>query len=327
MSERSNEDNMNELENQTAVVCSSINDNEYFNSLEVVPEPEKTLLGERKRIKNFIGALYNLPLELGVECQCLPRIGTFSYTDPFCVLSTRANRFCEWEEVGTTEKLVNYHYPRFVKRFRLRIREDKDMNKNLMVEVFGQRLRNKASLIGHGTCTVADIVYAPKRCFETKMVSRYPLRASWMFFTADVAQMRGSDRPVSVYVKLNKSLNLKKEIFFILNRSIDTGLFMPVYRSESKLFSNSSFSPARLSYAELFSAQEVRPLRMEFLENQFKRDPKVLGFAQLSIQNMRAMRNGSTLQWFELEGSQPGTIVLTSRKIKPGSIKIWLTVK
>jgi len=82
--------------------------------------------------REYIDALYTEPMELSVECQFLPKIDVFSNTDPFCVLYMRDQRNSPWKELGTTEKLVNCHFPRFVNKFQISAQPDIDMDKELL---------------------------------------------------------------------------------------------------------------------------------------------------------------------------------------------------
>lgn len=140
--------------------------------------------------RDYVDALYNEPMELSIECQFLPKIDVFSNTDPFCVLYVRDNRNSQWKELGRTEKLTNCHFPRFVKKFVLAAQPDVDMDKEVLIKVYGKGSVKKAIPLGHAMCSIWDVVVAPGQCKVMKMDSINPNKDTWIILSGDLARKK-----------------------------------------------------------------------------------------------------------------------------------------
>lgn len=277
--------------------------------------------------REYIDALYSEPMELSIECQFLPKIDVFSNTDPFCVLYLRDTRNAPWKELGTTEKLTNCHFPRFVKKFVISAQPDVDMDKEVLVKVYGKGSVKKAIPLGHAMCAIWDVVVAPGQCKVMKMDSINPNKETWIILSADLARKAGADRPVTINVKFDKSAKPRNKTFFMLNRSLKKARWTPIYRSEGHSSSNREFEPARVSYADLFCGDDKKPMRLEFFQKRSGIDPKLVGFIQVSIKQLVAMEEGRVLPWWSgQDGIAPGVVVLAKKDITPEAISIWFAV-
>ena len=277
--------------------------------------------------RDYIDQLYAEPMELSIECQFLPKIDVFSNTDPFCVLYLRDKRNTPWKELGTTEKLTNCHFPRFVKKFQLSAQPDMDMDKELLVKVYGKGSVKKAIPLGHAMCSIWDVVVAPGQCKVMKMDSINPNKETWIILSGDLARKFGSDRPVTINVKFDKSAKPRNKTFFMLNRALKKARWTPIYRSEGHASANREFDPARVSYADLFCGDDKKPCRLEFFQKRSGIDPKLVGFIQFSMKQVMAMEEGRVLPWWSgQDGIAPGVVVLAKKDVTPEAITLWFAV-
>ncbi|PXF49845.1 Copine-9 [Gracilariopsis chorda] len=277
--------------------------------------------------REYIDALYSEPMEISVECQFLPKIDLFSNTDPFVVLHMRDTPRDKWRQIGRTESLVNCHFPRFVNKFSFSALPDQDMDKEILVKVYGKGSMKKASPLGHAMCSVWDIVVAPGQCKVMKMDSINKKKDTWVILSGDLKRSRGADRIVNINVKFDKSAKPKAKTFFMLNRALKKARWTPVYRSESHANPNREFNTATSTFAELFAGSESKPMRLEFYQKRSAIDPKLIGFVQVSVKQLRDMEEGKVLQWWSgQDGTAPGLVVLAKKEMTEESIDLWLAV-
>jgi len=277
--------------------------------------------------RDYMDALYNEPRELSIECQFLPKIYVFSNTDPFCVLYIRDNSRAEWNELGSTEKLTNCHFPRFVTKFHISAQPDLDMDKEILVKVFGKGSMKKSVSLGHAICALWDVVTAPGQCKVMKMESINPNKDTWIILSGDIARHDGAERPVTIHLKFDKTAKPRNKTFFMLNRSLKKARWTPIYRSEGHANPNREFEPAVVSYADLFCASDKKPMRLEFFQKRTGIDPKLVGFVQVSMKQLQNMDEGRVLQWWSgQDGIAPGVVVLAKKVITDEEISIWLSV-
>lgn len=277
--------------------------------------------------REFVDQLYHAPLELSIECQYLPKIDVFSNSDPFCVLYTRDSKNSPWKELGTTEKLTNCHFPRFIKKFILSANPDLDMEKEVLVKVYGKGSLKKAIPLGHAMCSLWEIIVSPGQCKVMKMDSINPNKDTWIILSADAQRKAGAERPVTINVKFDKSAKPRNKTFFMLNRSLKKARWTPIYRSEGHSNANREFTPAKVSFADLFCGDEKKPMRLEFFQKRSGIDPKLVGFIQTSIKQIAAMEEGRVLPWWSgQDGIAPGVVVLAKKEITEAEIIIWFAV-
>ncbi|CDF77440.1 unnamed protein product [Chondrus crispus] len=277
--------------------------------------------------RDYIDALYSEPMEVSVECQFLPKIDMFSNTDPFVVLHMRDTPRDPWRQLGKTEALTNYHFPRFVTKFAFTALPDQDMDKELLVKVYGKGSMKKSIPLGHAMCSIWDVVCAPGQCKVMKMDSINQKKETWVILSGDTKRTQGADRVVNINVKFDKSVKPKAKTFFLLNRSLKKARWTPVYRSESHGSPNREFKTATTSFADLFRGEESKPMRLEFYQKRSAIDPKLIGFVQVSIKQLHAMEEGKVLQWWSGQGgSAPGLVVLAKKEITEESIDLWFAV-
>ncbi|KAI0561010.1 hypothetical protein FGB62_95g074 [Gracilaria domingensis] len=277
--------------------------------------------------RDYIDALYSEPMEVSVECQFLPKIDLFSNTDPFVIMYMRDTPHDGWRQIGRTEALTNCHFPRFVTKFSFSALPDQDMDKELLVKVYGKGSMKKAIPLGHAMCSVWDIVVAPGQCKVMKMDSINQKKDTWVILSGDTKRQRGADRIVNINVKFDKSAKPRAKTFFILNRALKKARWTPVYRSESHASPNREFKTAVTTYADLFAAQDSKPMRLEFYQKRSAIDPKLIGFVQVSVKQLLSMEEGKVLQWWSgQDGTAPGLVVLAKKEITDENIDLWFAV-
>lgn len=262
-----------------------------------------------------------------MECQFLPKIDLFSNTDPFIVLHMRDTPRDKWRQIGRTEALVNCHFPRFVTKFAFTALPDQDMDKELLVKVYGKGSMKKSIPLGHAMCSIWDIAVAPGQCKVMKMDSINEKKDTWVILSGDTKRRAGADRIVNINVKFDKSAKPRAKTFFMLNRSLKKARWTPVYRSESHGSPNREFNTATTTYADLFCADDAKPMRLEFHQKRSAIDPKLLGFVQISVKQLHAMEEGKVLQWWSGQGgTAPGLVVLAKKEISEQSIDLWFAI-
>lgn len=277
--------------------------------------------------REFLDALYTEPMELSVECQFLPKIDLFSNTDPFVVLHIRDTPGDKWRQVGRTETLTNYHFPRFVTKFVFSALPDQDMDKELLVKIYGKGSMKKSIPLGHALCSIWDIVVSPGHCKVMKMDSINEKKDTWIILSGDTKRRQGADRIVNINVKFDKSAKPRAKTFFLLNRSLKKARWTPVYRSESHGSPNREFKTATTSFADLFCGEDLKPMRLEFYQKRSAVDPKLIGFVQVTVKQLYRMEEGEVLQWWSgQDGTAPGLIVLAKKEISEESIDVWFCV-
>lgn len=277
--------------------------------------------------RDFIDLLYAEPMELSVECQYLPKIDMFSNTDPFVVLHMRDTPRDKWRQIGKSEALTDYHFPRFVTKFVFSALPDQDMDKELLVKVYGKGSMKKAIPLGHAMCSIWDIVVAPGQCKVMKMESINEKKDTWVILSGDTKRKEGADRVVNINVKFDKSAKPRAKTFYLLNRSLKKARWTPVYRSESHGNPNREFKTASSTFADLFCASDSKPMRLEFYQKRSGIDPRLIGFVQVSVKQLNAMEEGKVLQWWSGQGGvAPGLIVLAKKEITEHSIDLWFAV-
>lgn len=277
--------------------------------------------------REILEALYSEPMELSVECQFLPKIDMFSNTDPFVVLHMRDTPRDKWRQVGRTETLTNYHFPRFVTKFVFSAQPDQDMDKELLVKVYGKGSMKKSIPLGHAMCSIWDIVISPGHCKVMKMDSINEKKDTWIILSGDTKRRLGADRVVNINVKFDKSAKPRAKTFYLLNRSLKKARWTPVYRSESHSNPNREFKTATTSSADLFCGDESKPMRMEFYQKRSGVDPKLIGFVQVTIKQLHRMEEGDVLQWWSgQDGTAPGLIVLAKREVSDEIIDLWFAI-
>lgn len=277
--------------------------------------------------REFLDALYTEHMELSVECQFLPKIDLFSNTDPFVVLHMRDTPNDKWRQIGRTETLTNYHFPRFVTKFVFAALPDQDMDKELLVKVYGKGSMKTSIPLGHALCSIWDIVVSPGHCKVMKMDSINEKKDTWVILSGDTKRREGADRAVNINVKFDKTSKPRAKTFFLLNRSLKKARWTPVYRSESHASPNREFKTAITSYADLFCASETKPMRLEFYQKRSAVDPKLIGFIQISVKQLTRMEEGEVLQWWSGKGgAAPGLIVLAKKQISDESIDLWFAI-
>lgn len=277
--------------------------------------------------REYMDRLYVEPMELSLECQYLPKIDMFSNSDPFAVLHMRDTPRDVWRQIGRTESLTNQHFPRFVNKFAFTALPDQDMDKELLVKVYGKGSMKKSILLGHAMCSVWDIVTAPGQCKVMKMDSINSKKDTWVILTGDTKRKDGADRVVNINVKLDKSAKPKAKTFYLLNRALKKARWTPVYRSESHANPNREYKTAVSSYADLFCGEDGKPMRLEFYQKRSAIDPKLIGFVQVSMKQLKLWEEGKVLQWWSGQGgTAPGLVVLAKKEITDERIDLWFAI-
>lgn len=283
--------------------------------------------GATDNTRDYINSLYSEPMEVSVELQYLPKIDLFSNTDPFAVLHMRDTPRDKWRQLGRTETLTNYHFPRFVTKFSFVALPDQDMDKELLVKVYGKGSMKKSIPLGHAMCSIWDIVVSQGQCKVMKMDSINEKKDTWVILSGDTKRREGADRTVNINVKFERTAKLRGKTFFLLNRSLKKARWTPVYRSESHGSPNREFKTAVSSYADLFCADDSKPMRLEFYQKRSAIDPKLIGFVQVSVKLLHSMEEGKVLQWWSgQDGNSPGLVVLAKKEISEESIDLWFAV-
>lgn len=283
--------------------------------------------GTNDSTRTYIDALYTEPMEVSVECQFLPKIDLFSNTDPFVVIHMRDTPREPWRQIGRTESLTNCHFPRFVAKFAFTALPDQDMDKEVLVKVYGKGSMKKSIPIGHAMCSIWDIVVAPGQCKVMKMDSINQKKDTWIVISGDTKRVDGADRIVNINVKFDKSAKPRAKTFFMLNRALKKARWTPVYRSESHGSPNREFKTASTTFADLFCSSDKKPMRLEFYQKRSAIDPKLVGFVQVSVQHLKDMGEGKVLQWWSGQGgTAPGLVVLAKKEITEESIDLWFAV-
>lgn len=283
--------------------------------------------GTTDNTRDYIDALYSEPMELSVECQYLPKIDIFSNSDPFAVMYMRDTPRDAWRELGRTEALTNCHFPRFVSKFIIPAIPDQDMDKEILVKVYGKGSMKKAIPMGHAMCAIWDVVVAPGQCKVMKMDSINPNKDTWIILSGDTRRKTGEDRAVTINVKFDKSAKPRAKTFFVLNRPLKKARWTPVYRSEGHTNANREFDPAVTTFADLFCGDEKKPMRLEFYQKRAAIDPKLVGFIQVSIKQLEQIDEGKVLQWWSgQDGTAPGLVVLAKKEITETEVKLWFSV-
>eukprot|EP00172_Hildenbrandia_rubra_P001300 Plantae.Rhodophyta-Hildenbrandia_rubra.ctg18477.p1 GENE.Plantae.Rhodophyta-Hildenbrandia_rubra.ctg18477~~Plantae.Rhodophyta-Hildenbrandia_rubra.ctg18477.p1 ORF type:complete len:361 (+),score=70.90 Plantae.Rhodophyta-Hildenbrandia_rubra.ctg18477:372-1454(+) len=277
--------------------------------------------------REFIDELYKHDMELSVECQFLPKVDIFSNSDPFVVVYMRDTNRHEWKEIGKTEQLVNCHFPKFTSKFVLQAAPDRDMDKEILLKVYGKGSFGKRVIMGHGMCTIWDVVISPGQCKVIKMESVNPNKDTWLIISGDIVRKEGQERKVTVNVKFDKSAKPKGKTFFMLNRSLKKGRWTPIYRSEGHTSANREFQPAVVDYANLFCASDSKPMRLEFYQKRPTIDPKLVGFVQVSMDKIEKMEEGKILHWWSgQDGTAPGLVLLAKKDITEEEITLWFLI-
>lgn len=300
---------------------------------EEAPKPVQLMIefigtgGNSESIRQYVDALYTQPMEISIECQFLPKTDIFSNSDPFCVVLMRENERSPWAELGRTETLVNTHFPRFVKKFVFPCNPERDMDRELLVKVYGKGGMKKQVHMAQGQCTLWDIVIAAGQCKVVKLDSINRHKDSWLILSGDVVRPLGAERPVNVYVRYDRSAKPKAKTFFVLNRGLKKARWTPVYRSEPLRAGGQDFKPARVSSAELFAGDDAKHMRLEVYQHRPSVDPKLMGFVQLSIKQLTTMEEGRVLHWFcGQEGRAPGLVLLAKREVSDEEVSVWILI-
>eukprot|EP00168_Porphyra_purpurea_P003740 TRINITY_DN1434_c0_g1_i6.p1 TRINITY_DN1434_c0_g1~~TRINITY_DN1434_c0_g1_i6.p1 ORF type:complete len:320 (+),score=117.11 TRINITY_DN1434_c0_g1_i6:96-962(+) len=187
---------------------------------EEAPKPVQLMIefigtgSKAESIREYVEALYTQPMEICIECQYLPKTDIFSNSDPFCVVLMRENERSPWAELGRTETLINTHFPRFVKKFVFPCNPEQDMDRELLVKVYGKGGMKKQVHMAQGQCTLWDIVIAAGQCKVIKLNSINRRKDSWLILSGDVVRPLGAERPVNVYVRYDRSAKPKAKNLF-----------------------------------------------------------------------------------------------------------------
>jgi hypothetical protein len=302
-------------------------------------------IGVCQATRSFLNDLRGSHLELCIECQFLPTAFYFSSSESYAEVYLRdplsavsnlhyhasASRTPEWKLCGKTESISNAYSPRYVTKFVLPVMFDDDMKKCLLVRLWSRSIFGKFAQLGEASCTIWDVVSAKGQCKVLNLVrSIKPNKNSWIILTGDVSRNRNraaTVRSVTLNVAFEARMKPRSKTHFVVNRSLKKGRWTPVYRSEGCLRGNWDFSTALLTYDDMFAGDERKPSRIEFFQQRTARDPKLSGFVQFSVLQLKTMTIGCTFQWWSATDSVPlGHVVLSNCVITPFDIGIWLTM-
>jgi hypothetical protein len=301
--------------------------------------------GACQATRSFLNDLRGSHLELCIECQFLPTAFYFSSAESYAEVYLRdplfsvsnshyhanASQTPQWILCSRTESISNACSPRYVKKIILPAILDDDMKKCLLVRIWSRSIFGKFAQLGEASCTIWDVVSAKGQCKVLKLVrSIRPNKNSWIILTGDVSRNRKratTVHSVTLNVAFEARMKLRSKTHFVVNRSLQKGRWTPIYRSECCLRGNRDFSTALLTYADMFAGDERKPSRIELFQQQTARDPKLVGFVQFSLHQLKTMTIGCNMQWWSATDSVPlGNVVLSNFVITPLDTGIWLTM-
>jgi len=247
-------------------------------------------------------------VEILVRCEELPKMDTFSSSDPICVLYIR--KYGQWIEYARTECIPNCHKPQFTETLILEANNEEHHNLRFSIydtENLTSKDLHKHQLIGSVEVELFRLLDNSsnrngssennnkenhEKCFHLQFQGQAKKRGK-IFIDAEQVDQSSTNTNVKLClsaVKLSrKGLNIfgKCDAYFEIERRLYNEKYHPIYRSEVVFrTSDPRWKPFQISLQKLCNGNRESKMRIKVYNFQSKGDHTFIGYAETSFESM-----------------------------------------
>jgi len=232
-------------------------------------------------------------IELRLSARDLPKLDTYSNTDPFAVLFAKEGE--TWAEVGRTEKIMDNQAPEWVAAFPIEFHFE--VEQKFKVSVFDGD-HNRPTLEGHDTAGSAEFKLADLMCSPTQSVTLPLEGCSRRGFLPGTLVVRGEavsttrDELRVQFQAISKLANKdgligRSDPFLTISRLREDGEWQRVHKSETKDNDlKPTWNPMVLSMQALCNNDLDRPLRFEVWDEDSGGRSEAMGKFDASVRQL-----------------------------------------
>ncbi|CAG7721403.1 unnamed protein product [Allacma fusca] len=245
-------------------------------------------------------------VEISISCRDLADKDLLSKSDPMCVVFHRPRRSTHWVEFMRTEVIDNNLNPDFVTKAIMDYHFE--MQQNLRFEVYDidkptSKLMEHDS-IGYMECTLAQIVSAGALGYTTSLVDMETYEDSpsksvkspgmIILIAEELSALKDEMHLTLGATSIGSSsfICFPPKTFYTISKSLDTGKYVLVHRSERKRGRNPEWTPVVLPLSSLCAGDKERKLKIECFQETFTGSEKSIGFCITNLNKLAAIGNG-----------------------------------
>lgn len=274
-------------------------------------------------------------VQIFLSVRNIPKLDTFSPSDPFIVVSTQDNKTKRWTEIHFTEIVWDNHNADFVKRFTMQYIFEEVQNLRFTVldadakdanRRTGKDREGVTDFIGTFTCTLAELVTRKDKRLETKMKDRRgrvvhganKRHSSLIIRTEEV-----SDCQDVVLLQLSGRGLPKMDVFgradpFLqFYRATEDGRWAAVAKTEyHKRTYNPDWKPMLIKVQQLCNGDYNRPIMIRCFDWNANDSPDFMGEIETSLDQLLLAERPMTFKRKNKPRKTYGTLVVRKRRLR-----------